>query len=107
MGKIPAGWLNYQVASAGKKAEFKLGPAETNTKQAQGLFVILPKKSVISNIRRPYEGAAFYYSGAGDDLDQLHVQILSPCRQAATLTAKVQIQYRIGLGLCLCGLLDR
>ena len=37
--KFQLGWLNYEVAYAGKKSEHKLGPMETNTKQAQGLFV--------------------------------------------------------------------
>ena len=36
--KFQLGWLNYEVAFAGEKSEHKLGPAETNTKQAQGLF---------------------------------------------------------------------
>jgi immune inhibitor A len=42
--KFQLGWLNYEVAYAGAKSEHKLGPMETNTKQAQGLFVVLPKK---------------------------------------------------------------
>jgi immune inhibitor A len=42
------------VARAGVKSEHMLGPMETNTKQAQGLFVILPKKEVVTNIGAPY-----------------------------------------------------
>ena len=68
-GKFQLGWLNYEVAYAGSKSEHKLGPAETNTKQAQGLFVVLPPKSVTEQIADPYEGEYFYYSGAGNDLD--------------------------------------
>jgi len=44
--KFQLGWLNYEVAFAGQKSEHKLGPMETNTKQAQGLFVVLPQKEV-------------------------------------------------------------
>lgn len=67
--KFQLGWLNYEVARAGVKTEHKLGPMEFNTKQAQGLFVILPKKEVVSNIGAPYAGSYYYYSGAGDNLD--------------------------------------
>ena len=67
--KFQLGWLNYEVAFAGALSEHKLGPAETNTKQAQGLFVVLPQKEVVSNIGTPFAGDNFYYSGAGNNLD--------------------------------------
>jgi immune inhibitor A len=67
--KFQLGWLNYEVAFAGDKSEHKLGPSMTNTKQAQGLFVVLPDKEVTASIGDPYEGDYFYYSGAGNDLD--------------------------------------
>ena len=67
--KFQLGWLNYEVARAGQKSEHKLGPMEFNTKQAQGLFVVLPKKSVTTQIGTPFAGSQFYYSGAGDNLD--------------------------------------
>ena len=67
--KFQLGWLNYEVAFAGAKSEHKLGPAETNTKQAQGLFVVLPDKEVETLIGSPYDGQYFYYSSAGNDLD--------------------------------------
>ena len=61
--KLPLGWLNYEVAYAGQKSEHKLGPMETNTKQAQGLFVVLPDKAVLQNIGTPRYGSQYYYSG--------------------------------------------
>ncbi len=67
--KFQLGWLNYEVAYAGEKSEHKLGPAETNTKQAQGLFVVLPQKEVIDRFADPYSGSYLYYSGSGNDLD--------------------------------------
>ena len=67
--KFQLGWLNYEVAVAGQKSDHKLGPAEANSKQAQGLFVVLPDKEVISHIADPYSGATFYYSGAGNNID--------------------------------------
>lgn len=67
--KFQLGWLNYEVAFAGAKSEHKLGPAESNTKQAQGLFVVLPDKQVDVDLGDPADGATFFFSGAGDNLD--------------------------------------
>ncbi len=67
--KFQLGWLNYDVAFTGKNASFKLGPAETNTKQNQGVFVVLPKKEVTSFIGDAFAGSYFYHSGSGNDLD--------------------------------------
>jgi len=87
--KFQLGWLNYEVAFAGQKSEHKLGPMETNTKQAQGLFVVLPKKAVVTNIGTPFDGAYYYYSGAGDRLDNfMYKGFLLP--GGASLTAKVK-----------------
>ncbi len=47
--KFHLDWLNYEVAYAGKRSDHKLGPMETNTKQAQGLFVVLPDTPVTVN----------------------------------------------------------
>ncbi|UCD09278.1 MAG: immune inhibitor A [Dehalococcoidales bacterium] len=67
--KFQLGWLNYEVAYAGEKSSHKLGPAETNTKQAQGLFVVLPDKEIVETIGEPYSGSYFYYSNSGNNLD--------------------------------------
>jgi immune inhibitor A len=88
--KFQLGWLNYQVARAGVKSTFKLGPMEFNTKQAQGLFVVLPKKSVTTVIGTPFAGANFYYSGAGDNLDNSMTKQVTLPAGAVSLTAKVR-----------------
>ncbi len=62
---------------------------ETNTKQAQGLFVILPKKAVTTDIGTPYAGTHFYYSGAGDNLDNTMTKSVT-LPAGASLTAKVR-----------------
>jgi immune inhibitor A len=92
--KFQLGWLNYEVAFAGAKSEHKLGPAETNTKQAQGLFVVLPQKEVVEQIVDPYEGNYFYYSGSGNDLDNT---MSKPFTLAAgsSLTAMVNVKIEI------------
>jgi immune inhibitor A len=87
--KFQLGWLNYDVAVAGQTSAHKLGPMEFNTRQAQGLFVILPPKSVTTVIGTPYAGSNFYYSGAGDDLDNFMYKSFN-LAAGATLTAKVR-----------------
>jgi immune inhibitor A len=88
--KLQLGWLNYQTVAAGAKANTKLGPAEANTKQAQALLVQLPDEQVTTTVGTPYEGADFWYSGAGDDLDNT---MLTPLPAGAgTFSAKVKYQ---------------
>jgi immune inhibitor A len=92
--KFELGWLNYEVAQAGKKAEFKLGPMEFNTKQAQGVFVVLPKKTVVTNLSAPYAGSKFYYSSAGDNLNNfMYKSFTLPA--AATFSAKVKFNIEL------------
>ena len=93
--KFQLGWLNYEVAFAGKKSEHKLGPAETNTKQAQGLFVVLPDKKVTQDIADPYAGSYFYYSGSGDNLDNSMTR--SVTLPAGTVSLAAQVNYQIEL----------
>ena len=87
--KFQLGWLNYEVASAGQKSVHKLGPMEFNTKQAQGLFVILPQKPVDTNIGAPFAGSYYYYSGSGDRLNNLMYKSFD-LPAAATISAKVK-----------------
>jgi immune inhibitor A len=86
--KFQLGWLNYEVAFAGKKSEHKLGPMETNTKQAQGLFVILPQKPVTAHIADPYAGSYFYFSGSANNLRNQMTNAFT-LGAGATLAAKV------------------
>jgi immune inhibitor A len=92
--KFQLGWLNYEVAYADNKSTHKLGPAETNTKQAQGLFVVLPDKEVTNEIQDPYSGSYFYYSGAGNNLDHFMYQAFT-FPPNSSLTAMVNIEIEI------------
>ena len=92
--KFQLGWLNYEVAYAGEKSSLKLGPAEYNTKQAQGLFVVLPDKEVVAEIGGPYAGDYYYYSGAGDDLDNYMYKEVS-VGPGQTLSAKVNYEIEL------------
>ncbi|MFI7504171.1 immune inhibitor A domain-containing protein [Streptomyces sp. NPDC049687] len=66
--KLQLGWLDYDVAAAGKKSTHKLGVAEYNTKNAQALVVQLPDKTVTTDVVAPAQGATQWWSGSGDDL---------------------------------------
>jgi immune inhibitor A len=86
--KLQLGWLNYAAVQPGAKTDLKLGPATSNTKQAQALIALLPERQVSTTVGTPYEGADFWYSGSGDDLDNTMLTALPA--GAATLTAKVR-----------------
>ena len=93
--KFQLGWLNYEVAWAGYKSEHKLGPAEANTKQAQGLFVVLPDKEVTEQIAEPSSGSYFYYSGAGNNLDNTMTRDFTLPAGTPMLTAKVNFNIEL------------
>jgi immune inhibitor A len=86
--KFQMGWLNYQVAYAGKYSAHKLGPMEFNTKQAQAVFVVLPQKPVTAHIADPYAGSYFYFSGSANNLNNKMTKALT-LGAGATLAAKV------------------
>jgi immune inhibitor A len=88
--KFQLGWLNYAaVFPGGKKADLKVGPAETNTKQAQAAIVVLPDKQVTIELGAPFAGDKYYYSGSGNDLDVSMTKSVS-LPAGATLNAKVR-----------------
>ncbi len=94
--KFQLGWLNYEVAQAGKQSEHKLGPAEYHTKQAQGVFVLLPDKDVTRNVGAPFAGSKFYYSGAANDLvTEMKRSVTLPAGTVG-LTAKVRYNIEVG-----------
>lgn len=92
--KFQLGWLDYQVARAGQRSAHRLGPAEVNTKQAQGLFVILPQKEVVKQIADSYSGDYFYYSGAGNNLDHRMYKAFA-LGAGSTLTAMVNYEIEL------------
>ncbi|TFH34421.1 MAG: M6 family metalloprotease domain-containing protein [Anaerolineales bacterium] len=88
--KIFLGWSNYEVVGYGQKASTKLGPASTNTKQAQQLVLLLPDKQVDFPVGDPYSGDFFYFSGSGNDLDNSMTRSVTLPDGAPSLTAKVK-----------------
>lgn len=71
--KFMLGWLNYEEASSTKFSTHRLGPAETNTKQAQAVLVSLPPAKNVFYMYNPATGHAFgtrmVWGGKGNDLD--------------------------------------
>ncbi len=93
-GKLQLGWLNYEEAYAGQQSVHDLGPAEFNTRQAQGLLVVLPNKVVTEEIGDPYSGEYFYYSGSGNDLDNWMYKLVT---LGADSSLSAMVNYEIEL----------
>ena len=64
-----------------------------------GLFVILPKKGVITNIGAPYAGSYYYYSSAGDKLNNFMYRSFNLVA-GSTLTAKVKYNTELDWTMC-------
>lgn len=93
--KIFLGWSNFETVSLGGTRAVKLGPADTNTKQAQQLVVLLPDKTVESFIGNPYAGTFFYHSGSGNDLDNRMTRTVTLPAGAVSLTARVRYEIEL------------
>ena len=91
--KFFLGWLNYEVAFTGQKSAHKISAISANTKQAQGVFVVLPPKEVSTFVGDPFEGDWFYHSGSGNNLDNTQTrQVTLP---AGSVTASFQGRWHI------------
>jgi immune inhibitor A len=89
--KLELGWLDYETAVAGQKKRYNLGPHEYNTAKPQGLVVVLPKKTVTTDLGAPASGANQWWSGSGDDLDNSLTRTVDLTgKTSATLTLKAR-----------------
>lgn len=88
--KFQLGWLNYEVAVSGERSSHRIGPAAFNTKQAQGVFVVLPDRRVPLDLGPAYAGTKLYWSGQGNDLDSFMTKQVTLPAGAIALTAKVR-----------------
>ena len=92
--KIFLGWSDYTVVNYNQQASLKLGPSNYTTKQAQHLVVLLPDKAVDFPVGDPYSGDFFYFSGAGNNLDNSMTRSVS-LPAGATLSAKVKYDIEV------------
>jgi immune inhibitor A len=91
--KFQLGWLDYEVAEAGVRSIHRLNPAESTGDHAQGLFVLLPDKEVILDLGDPFAGERFYYSGNGNDLDNvMYREFDLPANATLTAQARYEIE---------------
>ncbi|GAA1165578.1 immune inhibitor A domain-containing protein [Nocardioides aquiterrae] len=94
--KFQLGWLDYDVARAGRPGTYKLRPGQsTSGTRPNGLVVLLPDKNVTFQYGDPCDtcGEKFYYSGKGDNLDHTMTREVSG---GGELTAKVRYDIEEG-----------
>ncbi|HYI56281.1 MAG TPA: immune inhibitor A domain-containing protein [Microlunatus sp.] len=91
--KLQLGWFDYELAKAGNKRTYQLGPHEYNSDKPQGLVVALPQKSVETDLPDPTAGEHTWWSGSGDDLDNTLTRQVTVPAGAATLS--FQANYNI------------
>jgi immune inhibitor A len=92
--KLQLGWLDYAAVNAGQKVSINLGPQEFNTSKPQAAVVVLPKKSVTTDLGAPFAGAKQYFSGNADDLNTSMTKQLDLTGKAS---AAVSFQARYGI----------
>ncbi|WP_232506209.1 immune inhibitor A domain-containing protein [Microlunatus flavus] len=86
--KMQLGWLDYEVAVAGQKKTFDLGPHEYNSGKPQAVVTVLPPKAVSTTLPTPPEGTRQWWSGAGDDYDASLTRSVTLPAGASTLSFK-------------------
>jgi immune inhibitor A len=66
--KFQLGWLDYAlVRPAAQPVKTELGPHEYNTAKSQAAIVVLPKKSVTTDLVTPASGSKSWWSGMGNN----------------------------------------
>jgi immune inhibitor A len=92
--KLQLGWLDYAIVQANQSKLLTLGPAEYNSAKPQGLVVVLPKKTVTTDLGAPFAGTKQWSSGDGNDLDNtLTRQVTLPAGSSAlTFQARYDIE---------------
>ena len=94
--KLQLGWLDYEIAVAGQKKTFDLGPHEYNSAKPQALLTVLPPKPVTTTLPTPPEGTKQWFSGAGDDLNATLARQVSVPAGTSTLTFKTSYNIEAG-----------
>ncbi|MFH9352728.1 immune inhibitor A domain-containing protein [Kitasatospora sp. NPDC017646] len=67
--KYQLGWLKVDHAKAGTESTHHIGPVEYNSNLPQALLVDLPKKSITTDINKPFAGNSEWWSGSADNLN--------------------------------------
>lgn len=89
--KLFLGWLDYETFEPGdRKTTYKLGPSEYNNTAGQATVVNLGEKEVTLELGAPYAGSRYFYSGSGDNLDNVMSKQVTLPAGSPTLTAKAR-----------------
>ena len=93
--KFQLGWLNYDVARAGRKSEHRLHPNSADGTGKNGLIVLLPNKDVELMLGDPCDGCGerYFYSDSGDDLSNTMTRDVDG---GGPLTAQVRYEIEAG-----------
>ncbi len=54
--KLQLGWLDYEIVVPGQRRTLELGPHEYNSKKPQAAVVVLPDKTVTTDLGAPFAG---------------------------------------------------
>ena len=99
--KLQLGWLNYDVATAGKFSTHKLGPAETNTKKAQAVVIPLPEETndlwVLDPVATRY-GNYSWWGGKANLADNSMTRSLSVPSSPTPVYLTMRMKYAIESG---------
>ncbi|MDF2145923.1 immune inhibitor A domain-containing protein [Knoellia sp. p5-6-4] len=87
--KLMLGWLDYQVVKHGADTTVKLGPADLDAStNKQAVIVTLPEKTITTEYNTPHSGAAEWWSGSADDLQNTLTRSVDLTgKSSATLSA--------------------
>lgn len=93
--KLQLGWLDYEVTVAGQNRTLQLGPHEYNSRRAQAVVTVLPKKPVTFEYGEPFAGERFWWSDRGNDLSNTmtrDVDLTGATTAALDLEARFEIE---------------
>ena len=94
--KLFLGWLDYEVAVAGQQKTFQFGPHEYNSAKAQALAVVLPKKTVVTDVPDPASGTKQWWSGSADDYTATLTRSVAVPSGSSQLTFKANYDIEAG-----------
>ena len=83
--KLQLGWLDFVSVRAGQNRTINLGPQEFNTRSPQAAVVVLPKKTVVTELGAPKTGANQFYSGDGHNMNNTLTRQIALPAGAVTL----------------------
>jgi len=88
--KLQLGWLDYAAFAYNQKVTLKLGPQEYNTGNPQAAIMVLPQKTVVSNVGPPFAGSFQWYSGHANGVNRTLTRSVTLPAGAPSLTFRTR-----------------